>query len=203
MRVDLASLVHVVVQSVFLFGVWEKKCYFPPCNKDLYKDWWFCWLKEKEKVQCHATRCHDALVFDWVFSLTPQCERWRLQQHFDLIWHFSLFVSGVILWKRRMLSVPCTKDLTLVLYEMTFMCLAKWFFFKSKLIDLFCGSLCVHVCCELHFLFVSFFAWWYRSMIVFAEQNLLCPETPCLYFCTLLMTDEIFIIAQRPWMKFQ
>lgn len=37
------------------------------------------------------------------------------------------------------------------------------------------------------------------AWLFFAELNLLCPETPVSLF--LYIVDEIFIIAQCPWMK--
>lgn len=43
----------------------KKKCYFPPCNKDIKMIFLPVEGKKKEekKVVCHATRCHDPLVF--------------------------------------------------------------------------------------------------------------------------------------------
>lgn len=165
MRTDSASLMHVVVQSVFLFDVWEKKVLFSLLVTRTYGDW--MWKLKKKK--CHATRCTDPLVC----PSTMWKMKMRLQQQFDFIWHL---LFGVILWKRRMLSVPCTKDLIWVLNEMwTFMCLAKWFchrqmflFSRSKFIDLFWGSLCVHVCCEFIFFSVgiSFFPIVFVCMMV-------------------------------------
>lgn len=63
-----------------------------------------------------------------------------------------------------MLSVPCTKDFKLEFYVkiMTVMCLAKMILpprkldLKSKLLDLFCDSLYVHLCSD--FSYLLFFA---------------------------------------------